>query len=443
MYIKNRRGIKNKIMGFSKVQARHQIIAIVVLLYLVPLTILCAVPLFHEGTNPEWISFPLGMLLTCFGSLTLFAMLGNDRKPQENPTPPAPEVVAPMVVVEKDDTEKEAIALLLQEKEEELARANEEAAQLLIQIESHQRNQTQQQEEISYRNEEMQKLTQERDHSKHQHEMLKEEFEIYKEKSLEQLEQEKQQANSLQEAISDLRTSVENKQGQIELLENKIHDLTYEIKTLLQLADMKTLPNEPVFDTAHGTLAEGFVINEVAHNYQVDVKALQEEKVLHNASQQPHQKEHFHEQLKRCIDIAQKITGSHHLAGYNSRFRDLGMDSYTLDLRRLCDNLGSENSYTVFVFSPKENKLLFVNNQIKELLGWSPEKFQQDFSNIVKEGMGEWKESLSHLNAHSHTQARLLMKKKTGQDLLIQCHLGLIPTGVFRNNIIGVLHQPA
>lgn len=428
-------------MKFNHIQSRHQIVAIVALLYLLPLIILCAVPLFHEGTNPEWVSFPLGMLLSCCGSLLIFVLLGSHKSQQVVlPPPPVVEVVPAPASIEEESVD---FSLLLEEKEKELAIEKEELLKQQEFIAAQEKANEQLLEEINYRNEEMQKLTQERENSKHLHQLLQEEFQLYKEKSLKQLEEEKEQANSLQETISELRGTIDHKQEQVELLENKIHDLTYEIKTLLQLADTSSFSSEPSFDTTNNPLAEGFVINEEAHHYQLNIKTAAEEKKLQEKNggvSSPFYKEHYDEQLKRCIDIAQKITGSHHLTGYNSRFRDLGMDSYTLDLRRLCDNLRSENSCTVFVFSPKENKLLFVNNQIKDLLGWSPEKFQQEFSSIIEEGLIEWRDSLSQLNAHNQTKTRLVMKQKVGQELLIECQLGLIPTGVFRHNVVGILY---
>jgi hypothetical protein len=123
-----------------------------------------------------------------------------------------------------------------------------------------------------------------------------------------------------------------------------------------------------------------------------------------------------------------------------SRFRDLPINNYTLDLRRLFDSLRSENAGVVFVYSQKENKLLFTNNVVKNVLGWSPEKFTQDFQEIVQDGLQEWKNAVSQLLIKGETNTRLVIKTKSGQDMMFQCQLGIIPTGIFRNHVIGVLY---
>ena len=72
-----------------------------------------------------------------------------------------------------------------------------------------------------------------------------------------------------------------------------------------------------------------------------------------------------------------------------------------------------------------------------------------DFSSIIQEGLGDWKKALSTLSGaqDSHAQllvktaqARFLAKTKQGQEKILNCHLGVIPTGLFRNHIIGVLY---
>jgi len=102
--------------------------------------------------------------------------------------------------------------------------------------------------------------------------------------------------------------------------------------------------------------------------------------------------------------------------------------------------LRGEQGALIVVYSQKENKLLFVNNEAKALLGWSPEKFVADFSSIVHEGFNDWRRALSMLANASDSQARILAKAKQGQEMILNCHLGVIPTGLFRNYVIGVLY---
>ncbi len=92
----------------------------------------------------------------------------------------------------------------------------------------------------------------------------------------------------------------------------------------------------------------------------------------------------------------------------------------------------------LIVYSPKEQKLLFVNSESKTLLGWSPEKFLSDFTFIMQEGIQDWKKALHALSTISETQIRLLAKTKQGQEVLLNCHLEVIQSGLFRHYIIGI-----
>lgn len=257
------------------------------------------------------------------------------------------------------------------------------------------------------------------------------EFNTYKSSTEEELQRKTVLLLEYQETVNQQREVIKKRQDQIGEFETKVRDLNYEVKTLLQLADYDKDPipkqiESPIF------IEKGSLYNYSPDQDDEESYPLQENHVKTS--------EEASTQLKRCIDIAQKITGANHLNNETSRFRDLSIDNFTLDLRRLFDNLRSENACTVVVYSQKENKLLFANNQAKSLLGWSIEKFVQNFQEIAKEGDLEWKKGLSQLSTLPESRMRLMMKTKTGQNLLVHCHLGVIPRGIFRNHVIGVLY---
>jgi PAS domain-containing protein len=209
---------------------------------------------------------------------------------------------------------------------------------------------------------------------------------------------------------------MDKKLQQIAHLETKVSDLTYEIKTLIQLAEienqsMPVYSNLPTENSAQGYLPAQDINDD-------DIPYLTE-KMVRNEAQAAIQ-------LKRCIDIAQKITGASHYNNSNSRFKDLTIDNYTLDLRRLFESLRMENASAVVFYSRKENKILFVNNQSRQLLGWSPDKFVQSFN--------------ASLAIKNDAYVNLKMKSKAGSQVDVQALLGIIPTGIFRHHILGVLY---
>jgi ElaB/YqjD/DUF883 family membrane-anchored ribosome-binding protein len=423
---------------FEKLKLRHNLIGSIFVLYLLPIVLIAAYGASQSTFHVSWVVLSIGLLLSSVGTLIFYSLLYTWEEALSEKTPPPPAPVPPEtipqneppIIISSDDKE---------EMEKEIEQLKNELETIAKKLEEALHTNENHLEEINYRNQMIQQLTQEKNQFQREIDTVKQNFQAYQHISEQTLELEKTHSIEYQETISELRSTIEHKQQQIEQLDHKIRDLTYEIKTLLQLADLENYTNETSSSSEPSESSRGFSLHKSAKNYLVDIQEVVEEPVLVGTKIRTSDEAKI--QLKRCIDIAQKITGSHHFGAQKSRFGDLYLDNYALDLRRLCDNLRSENSGTVLVYSPKDNKLLFINNQIKNLLGWSPEKFVQDFENIIQGGMFEWKNSISQMNSMNNTQSRLVMKTKTGEDKLLHCQLGLIPTGVFRNNIIGVLYS--
>ena len=231
------------------------------------------------------------------------------------------------------------------------------------------------------------------------------------------------QLEELRQTAKQQRDSLENKQQHIQDLETKILDLSYEIKTLLQLTE---IPNTP--SVAHEeVLKEELASPEDDELREIHVKTEDQASLL----------------LKRCLDIAQKITSANPFSQTSPRFRDFPFQNSTLDLRRLIDALKSEEGAGIFLYSQKENKLLFVNSQVKLLLDWSPEKFQHHFMEIFQESQELWKDALTSLNTSKECHVELSLKTRAGTSLPVQLCLGKIFTGVFRNHIIGIFYVPS
>ena len=347
------------------------------LLYLVPALFIAACGIIWLPLPLNWTFFAAQLLAASGGSLILLYLIR-----QWQPPPLPPPVAPPPIIIDHSEEvdERDAIIEKLLQLAEEQRRQREKAVEVLA---------------------------------------------YHTEKSQEALEADKRTIEEQEATIATLRYQMEEKQDSNDVLQNKIQDLTYEIKTLLQLADMDH--------------SSGYTVTESAEEYLVEVAPPEEE----TAAVPPHPS-HYTEsatsQLKRCINIAQKVTSSHNFGSYNSRFRDLSLDNDALDLRRLCDNLQGESGNTVVVYSQKSRKVLFVNDVVRVLLGWSPSAFTQNFESIIKEGIEEWRSILSQLNTHSHAHSRLLMRTELGHDLLIHYEVGLIPTGIFKNNVIAILH---
>lgn len=362
----------------------------------------------------SWESIALGLILASVGSLITLILLRqweSNLKKQNQTSLPAPETASFQNSLMSDEN-----LLDLQNALEESQNRQKELV-----------------EELNEKSESLHKLENEKAQFEHRIEDIYHELNTNKSDSDEEIRRKGVLLSEYQETINQQRDVIKKKQEHITELESKVRDLNYEVKTLLQLAELGN-------KSSSTNKQKEVNSNNSAQAYQVDMFE-EEEPALRTQNIMIKGPEEASQQLKRCIDIAQKITGTNRFGNGNSRFKDIPIDNRALDLRRLFDNLRSENSGTVIVYSQRENKLLFANNQTTNLLGWSPEKFTNNFLEIIAEGNQEWKRGISTLSSTSDSKVRMVMKTKSGQDLLVHCHLGIIPTGAFRNHIIGVLYS--
>lgn len=205
--------------------------------------------------------------------------------------------------------------------------------------------------------------------------------------------------NEYQRTISEQRMIIEKKQRYIAKLEGKVRDLMYEIRSLLQLEEPgRTVEKEqqPLYDLSF--------------------------------------------QLQRFIEKAENLTGVDHIGyvgGKSPRF--LSQDFYAVDQRPLFDRLGNEASAIVFIYSIADEKFLFVNNYVKTALGWSPEKFGKEFSQLVLSGFSEWRIALSKVASARESLCPLVIEDKLGKKKQFSCAMGMLSKGPFENQIIGLM----
>lgn len=356
----------------------------------------------------------LGFLLTASGSLAFFLKmlrweesLNNPHKnlPSNEPSDPGLNKGCKQTIDPEDyDLIKRSLA---------------EAQQTQIRLLS----------EIDILTEEIQKLSSIKGEIFQEKEKLTADIETARKTARQQLESQQNHIRKLQEAIADQKAISEKKQQQVVQLETKVADLTYEIKTLLQFAESRSSSLLSTEASEPHTLEKKKPVSEKSEIY-----------LEQHAYSENHAKTGLDSllQLKYFLDIAQKIKGSQRFGSQIYSFLDSPADSFSLDLRRLCERLRSETQSMILLYSPKDNHLLFSSNRIKTITGWSPEKFVQNFSEILIDE-SEWKQGVESLAVRSESQIQLRFKHKSGSSLLVNAHLGMIPTGIFKNHVIAVL----
>ncbi|NGX58478.1 MAG: hypothetical protein K940chlam3_01385 [Chlamydiae bacterium] len=220
------------------------------------------------------------------------------------------------------------------------------------------------------------------------------------------------------QTVNDLRSTMEKKQDQIEKLQDSISDLSYDLDTLLKLSEFESVEDAQQEQTE--TDKTPYVLESSSALKQYDTQ----EALM---------------QLKKCVNMAQKLTSNQFAS--SSRFRDLSIDNSALDQRRLFESFRSETSCIIIIYSMKEGEVLFANDMTKPILGWSPEKFVQDFIRLMQNGQDEWKSALSALSQQSEAHLKIAMRSHSEDVVSLECCLGLIPTGAFKNFAVGVLYE--
>ena len=230
--------------------------------------------------------------------------------------------------------------------------------------------------------------------------------------------------------IQELKILLQKHQEHVVLLETKEQDLQYEIKTLLELTNFEpgSTFSGPTFIDAGEELKESF------HQQA----SFQEEPVRLHKSLQIKTPEAAAAQLNRCLDIAAKITGTYPFPS-DSHVRHTSFDN-ALELRHLFELLRAETGCMVIFFSPRDNKLLFANPHVKDILGWSSDRFVNQFHEIIEPGAVEWRKGISSLSVNVHAQLPLAVKASDGKTIRLQCTMGLVSSGLFRHSLIGILY---
>lgn len=399
----------------------------------------------NTSQNKSWTLFSLGLLLAVIGTFALMLLLYYWEQSVARVSAESADLHSGLHQNKATETKVTSINPQVRfDPTEDSHREKEERSNTLNFLETALKANQEQHEQLAKTLEskiqELEKQTEENNQLELKALQIAQDFADYKLFSEEQLKQKQLQINTLQQMADDQRTEMEKRQEQIYQLDTKVHDLSYEIKTLLYLNEDHSIPvKAPVTYKEPDTTVSHAFVKGIQHSVPAEqaTTALQEWQGLENPVKTPVEATAL---LRKCINMAQKLTGANYHGHDSSLYREFSSSFSAIDQRRLFDNLRSEQGALIIVYSQKENKLLFVNNESKRLLGWSPEKFVADFVSIVHEAMNEWKKALSLLATSPDSQARLLAKSKQGQEIILNCQLGLIPTGIFRNYIIGILY---
>ncbi len=217
--------------------------------------------------------------------------------------------------------------------------------------------------------------------------------------------------DKMEEEIIALEEKITVRDEKIAQLEGKVHDLTYEIRTLLKLETAPPQELEAV------SFEDETWVEEALGSSSGEVESQYDAYIL----------------LQRCIQKAQGIGAAHASRGQMSLFQKLPLESYALDKRRLFDAFRMETSAVVFLYSTSDRRPLFVNNVVQAYCGLEPEHFLREFSKLARTQDQKWEEAMANLEANREVVIALGMGSAT-----LHCCMGLVPSGPFEGLVIGV-----
>jgi hypothetical protein len=229
-----------------------------------------------------------------------------------------------------------------------------------------------------------------------------------------QLESERlRKEQELSSKAEELELQSIQKQQMVEQLESQIHDLRYEIKTLLQLTEVdysKFVMEQPVKKTE---------VDAALPRMQGNVKREEEARLL----------------LRRCMEVAQKIT-------FPTRpsMQPGSCEVSALDLRRLTDAMKEESGALVLFYNPKEKKVLYASRETKQLLGYAPETFAHQFAEIAEEGLPFWEAAVGQLSSKPQSSLVLGLKTRAGEEVVFNVQLGAVSSGGFKGYAVAVFY---
>ncbi|MCH9632797.1 MAG: hypothetical protein S4CHLAM6_11390 [Chlamydiae bacterium] len=272
-------------------------------------------------------------------------------------------------------------------------------------------------EELNQKNEIEKKLLYKVEQLKGMHQNHEDEYNFLNQDLQNQLDKREIALSDSRLTIKEQREIIEKKQEEINILNMQINDLKYEVENLLKIDEQE---------------------QDIFTEEKLDLEPIVEKPHLNLSDQEVS----LSDKLQRYIDLAQKMTETNPFAqpktGHHFPFGTL-----LIDQRRLFDRFQNEESEVVLVYSIEEERLIFINDQVQNLLGWNSDKFLKDFLFLVQKGHEQWDKALQTLSDNQLQEVRLLMKTRSGQNILTHCYLRKVPQGAFEGHVLGILSSAA
>jgi hypothetical protein len=408
---------------------RRFIYSVIVLGYFLPIIIYC-------NYSRNWTFFTSGILISIIGSGVLIFFVRNweegmRRKVQSLVSRRVRELTEGGFVLPQSEDAKiySKLKNLRGELEKQTQYYGQEVTYLKKELQVSHEGAEGLGEQLASREQDIAKLQSERQHLISQCKKFASRFQSIKDQYLAKADHQGGIVTDHENQISQQKGMIEQYQRELEQLKNRVKDLNYELKTVLELKEIEE-------DVESMGSDDYYEIPDVVAARKEEEPVWPPEEYVEEGGVG------VQNELQRCINIAEEISGASRLGGESSGVITMFMDNYAIDMRRLFDQYRNIDDNVIFFYSPQEDRLVFINRQVRNLVGLTPERFINDFYRVVQ-NVDDWKTGLQQLQYNQVATVRLLVKDKAGNGLWVDCHLGRIPVGIFSNNVVGVLSSAA
>lgn len=238
-----------------------------------------------------------------------------------------------------------------------------------------------------------------------EHERLQQDYAEYRRRTLQESERAVVLFKEYHSTMDKQRFDIEKQKEEIALQKERIKHLKDEMKALLDLTEFQKAK-----------------LLQIQNNGKKGERLAKPECVL----------------LKRVVDMAQKFSGVESLSKRSGLVPKFSSEHYALDKRRFFDSLSSESGGIIFVYAQRDKEAIYVSPSIENDIKLSQKKFLMQFNQIMQEQSG-WQVELDQLPIKRVSQFICRFPVVEGSTKEYDCHIALIPTGVFRGHVIGVL----
>jgi hypothetical protein len=253
-------------------------------------------------------------------------------------------------------------------------------------------------EELFVKRKEVLELAGEKKEGLSKSEHLEKELLAIKDQFRKQIEEKRNLLKEKEEVILRQNSKMDNSSKELSYLKERVTDLNFEIKTILQLDEMNLPLQEYTFDSSQ---------DEELSKYSL---------------------------LRHSLDLIQSIKGGRRL---NSNLTN-SIKYSVFDLRALQEKLTDIDSCLLILYSHVLENVIFVNSIVKELLNVTAEHFMHGFNELIDCQRKEWKEVVTHVKRHEEKDFNLLLKDKQSNEYRFESRLSIVHSGLFKGTILVV-----